>query len=60
MHNKDSRRRRKRKGVCKCIWGNCGWKRPKTKEGSRYPGTGNIEDPKQYEPKETHIKTYHN
>ena len=27
---------------------------------NRHPGTGNTEGTRQYEPKKTHIKTYHN
>ena len=50
MHNRDHRRRRKRKGDWKCIWRNYGWKLPKPKEGNRYPGTGSTEGPKQDNP----------
>ena len=52
IHNRNYRRRRKRKGDWKCIWKNCGWKLPKSKEGNIYPGTGNTEGPKQYEIKQ--------
>ena len=49
MHNRDSRRWRKRKGDWKYIWRNYGWKLSKSKE-NRYPDTGSTEGPKQIEP----------
>ena len=41
-----SRGRGERRGS-KVILRNYGWKLPKSKEGNRYSGTGNTEDPKQ-------------
>ena len=43
MHNRDSRRGRKRIGDGKYIWRNYGRKLPKPKEGNRYPSTGSTE-----------------
>ena len=59
MHNRDSRRRRKRKGDWKYIWRNYGWKLSKSK-GYWHQDTGSTEGPKQVEPKQAHTKTYYN
>ena len=41
-----------------CIWRNYGWKLSKPKEWIRYSGTRKMEDLKQGESKQTHIKTF--
>ena len=59
MHNRDSKRRRKRKGDWKYIWRNYGWELS-TSKGYWYQDTGCTEGPKHVEPKQTHTKTYYN
>ena len=55
MYNRDSRRRRKRKGDWKHISRNDGWKLSKSK-GNRYLDTGSTEGPKQAPTKIFHNK----
>lgn len=45
--------------IKKCIWINYDWKFAKSKEGSRYPGKGSTEGPRQDELKQIHTKSYH-
>ena len=59
MQNRNSRRRRKRKGYWKYIWRNDVWKLSKS-EGNWHKDTGSKEGPKQVEAKQAHIKTYYN
>ena len=61
MHYKVSKKKeRERERSQNCIWWNCGWKLPKSKEGKTYLGTGSTENTKQDEPKEIQAKVYHN
>ena len=59
MHNKDSRRRR-RKEDWKYIGKDYGWRLPKPKDGKRYLGTWSTEDHKQNKLKQPYTKTYYN
>ena len=52
-HNKDSRRKRKRRVAWKYTWNIYGWKLPNPKEENRDPGTGSTEGLSQGESKQT-------
>ena len=59
MHNRNFRRKRKRKWDWKYIWRNYGWKLSKSKE-NRYQDTGSTEGLKLVKPQQVHTKTYYN
>ena len=42
------------------IWGNYGWKLPRSKKGNRYPGLESTKVPNQMNPEQSRTKTYHN